>query len=152
MKKLNLDINPLRDVTAMGSLVFYGLLLLFVASLQEWSLLLELFLGFVITYGVALLIRSFYFKSRPSKQKYKKFIERLDAASFPSIHASRISFIALSFCSFFNNIFTSTLLLFVVVLVLYSRIHLHKHDWKDLLGGIILAALTWYLLHYLMGF
>lgn len=141
--KSNIDYHPFQDITTLGGLAFYTLLTLFILTLGLTTIALKLVIGFIITYGISLLIRLLYFKKRPNNQKYKTIIERLDASSFPSIHAARITFLGLFFIILLDSIYTTILLLIIILLVCYSRHHLKKHDIKDLLAGIILGIGTW---------
>ena len=137
--------NPLheffRDVTTFGGLTFY-LLILIATLIFSPSLFFPLLLGLLISTLVIVLIRLVYFKARPLQQEYSNFIERLDASSFPSLHTARIFFLSFYFSYIWNQLHLTIILLFLALLVSYSRIHLQKHDWWDLLGGIILAALS----------
>ena len=144
-----------RDITTFGGFVFYCITMLLALIFQEFTLLFQLLFGLFFTFIVIVLIRTFYFKNRPNKQEYDNFIDKIDASSFPSWHASRIVFLALIFNYFFNHntIFNNndtknylTLLFFITaLLVAYSRIYLKKHDWKDILGGIVLGMVTFLL-------
>ncbi len=134
-----------RDVTSLGGLVFYGLVLLLVLSLGEINLFLKLLFGFVFVHIVVILIKSFYFKERPKRQEYFNYLEKLDAASFPSAHASRITVLAFILIYFFGVIYVKILLGIVALAVLYSRVYLKKHYWIDLIGGMIIGALGFWL-------
>ena len=144
-KKFEIDIQPWRDITAFGSIFIYSLILLAVLSLQQFELFYKLLLGFLITYAIILLIRAVYFRKRPNKRTYKNFIEKLDASSFPSIHASRVAFLAGYFSYHFNQLYLTIFLIFVALLTIYSRIHLKKHDWVDLLAGIVVGGIAFYI-------
>ena len=144
-----------RDITTFGGFVFYCLIMLLALIFQEFTLFFKLLFGIIFTTIVIVLIRTFYFKNRPNKQEYGNFIDKIDASSFPSWHTAKIVFLALIFNYFFshNNIFNNndtqnylTLLFFITaLLVAYSRIYLKKHDWKDVVGGIVLGMLTFLL-------
>lgn len=131
-----------RDVTAMGGLAASMLLIfLFLSS----PLLVPLIAGSIITAGMVVLIRLFYFKPRPRKEKYTNFIERIDASSFPSLHAARIVFLAILFSVHFANQYLTILCSVTAALVSYSRIYLRKHDWIDVVGGIIVGVATYFI-------
>ncbi|HLD39863.1 MAG TPA: phosphatase PAP2 family protein [Candidatus Nanoarchaeia archaeon] len=131
-----------RDITAIGGFAASVLLiLLFISS----PLLIPLIAGSVITAGVIVLIRIFYFKNRPKKETYHTFWERIDASSFPSLHTARIVFLAILFSAYFSNRYLSILCAITAALVSYSRIYLKKHDWWDLAGGVVLGAATYFL-------
>lgn len=131
-----------RDVTAMGGLAASLLItLLFISS----PLLTPLIVGSILTAGITALIRVFYFKPRPKKEDYSNLLEKIDASSFPSLHAARIVFLAILFSAHFANQYLTILCTVVAALVSYSRIYLQKHDWIDITGGIIVGVATYYL-------
>lgn len=136
-----------RDITTFGGFAFYCLIMLLTLIFQEFTLLFKLLFGIIFTTLVIVLIRTFYFKNRPNQQEYDNFIDKIDASSFPSWHTAKIVFLVLVFSNFFQNNYPYfTLFLFLAaLLVAYSRIYLKKHDWKDVLGGIILGMLTFLL-------
>ncbi len=117
------------------------LTLLFISS----SLLIPLIAGSIITAGIVVLIRIFYFKDRPRKETHSNFIERIDASSFPSLHSARIVFLAMLFSVHFANQYVTILCTAVAALVSYSRIYLKKHDWIDVLGGAVVGVATYFL-------
>ena len=135
----------IKDITRFGSLVFYVFLLLFVLAFQEIQLFWQLLFGFFVTLLGVVVIRMIYFKNRPRKQQHTNFVERIDASSFPSLHAARVTFLFVVFALTVANIYFTIIIAKISILVLYSRIHLKKHDWKDLLAGMILGGFTYWL-------
>jgi len=73
-------------------------------------------------------------------------VSKIDASSFPSVHAGRV----VSIGAMFNGIFPELLGLIILTggFVLYSRIYLKKHDWVDIFGGVVLGLICF----WLMGF
>ena len=135
-----------RDVTAMGGLAASILLiLLFISS----PLLIPLIAGSILTAGIIVVIRIFYFKNRPEKETYNNFIERIDASSFPSLHSARIVFLAILFSVHFANQYLAILCTVVAALVSYSRIYLKKHDWIDVAGGVVVGIATYFIISYI---
>ncbi len=111
---------------------------------------MKLLFGAAASYLIAGIIRIVYFKDRPNKESHSNFIERIDASSFPSIHAFRVSYILIVFSHAFQNL-TATILIFTsAFLVCVSRIYLRKHDYVDVLGGIVLGIVQGYLGMYLL--
>jgi len=107
-------------------------------------LLNKLAIGLVLMQSAVIIIRTFYFKERPNKYPYKSYIERIDASSFPSLHSARITFLAIAFMNYYNEMIFSILLAALAVIVMYSRIYLKKHDLKDVLAGAILGAIVYF--------
>ena len=133
-----------RDLTSFGSAGFFALVLLLTLFLNG-SLFIDLLMGFIITLAVVVIIRSIYFKDRPHKQDFHNFIEKIEASSFPSLHSARITFLALTFSYYFSNRFVSVFCILITTLVIYSRIHIKKHDWVDVIAGMILGGLVFWL-------
>jgi membrane-associated phospholipid phosphatase len=132
------------EITNFGGLIFYLLVLGFVLLSWQFLLFWQLLFGLVVNVTVVVIIRLLYFKNRPNKQEFSNFIERLDASSFPSLHAARIFFMALVFLVYFENIYLSVFLMVMACLVTYSRYYLRKHDSYDLFGGLTLGVLVFY--------
>ena len=145
-KKLNLNFSPIQEITALGSLVFYSILLLFFLAVQDILMFEILLTGCIITFIVTILIRTFYFKDRPNKQDHKNWIERLDASSFPSLHSARVMFLALVFIFKFQHLYTSLFFILLALIVMISRAYLRKHDWIDISSGAFLGLLTYWVI------
>ena len=127
------------DITALGSLFFYCILLVFLLLFGFYRLSLLIFAGLVIIYFIIYLIRFIYFKERPDKQRHSTFLEKLDASSFPSLHAARTGFLFSVFGTLSNSVSLWIVLGFLSLLVLYSRYYLKKHHFADLVGGAIIG-------------
>jgi len=133
-----------RDFSALGSLWLYLLAVLIFFMFRNYMLLNKLAIGLVLMQSAVIIIRTFYFKERPNKYPYKSYIERIDASSFPSLHSARITFLAIAFMNYYNEMIFSILLAALAVIVMYSRIYLKKHDLKDVLAGAILGAIVYF--------
>lgn len=142
-KTLQKQLNEFfRDVTAIGGFAASLLItLLFLSS----PLLIPLIAGSILTAGIIVLIRVFYFKDRPKKETPSNFLERIDASSFPSLHTARIVFLAILFSVHFANQYLTILCTITAALVSYSRIYLQKHDWMDVAGGIVVGLAMYFL-------
>jgi membrane-associated phospholipid phosphatase len=136
-----------RDTTSLGGLIIPSLILLMALVLKEYSLFISLFLGLFFSIAIVVLIRTFYFKERPNKQKFKTYFGKIDACSFPSLHTARAFYIALILANFWGyEIFVTITLLFIASLVAISRLIMKKHDFIDVTFGFILALLLWSIL------
>src|SRR3989344_6329120 len=113
-----------RDLTALGGMSFYALMLLFILLFQQYGIFLDLALGLLLMLVVLLLIRTFYFKARPLPQDHHTFLQKIDASSFPSLHTARIFFLALYLSVVWNKIYITIFLLIIASSVSYSRIYL----------------------------
>ena len=133
-----------RDITSLGSLWIYCTILLLFLLQKDYFIFKKLLAGLVLIQAIAIAIRTFYFKERPSRYPHKSYIERIDASSFPSLHSARIAFLAAVFVGYFNNALFSILFIGIALIVAYSRVYLKKHDYKDVLAGIIIGILVYF--------
>jgi membrane-associated phospholipid phosphatase len=136
----------LKDISSFGGLplyIFVSLLFLFLGFIGVfYQLIIALFLVYVIFF----VVRSIYFKERPKKVKYKNWLEKIDANSFPSAHALRATILGLIIISFFNNNYINLLILFTILLEGFMRVKLKQHFWSDVIFGWIFGALIWLLI------
>lgn len=139
----------LRDITSLGGLSFFILLSILVLLLQKFELLTELLLGFLVTFAVVILVRTFYFKDRPNKREFSNYFEKMEASSFPSLHSARVVFTAAVFARFIADKNATIFLVILAALVCYSRIYMKKHDWWDISFGVLLGLLTSWLVSLL---
>src|SRR3989344_1900245 len=131
-----------KEITTLGGLMLYILVLILTLFIDVYYSLI-LFFGMVIIYAISGLIRFFYFRNRPKKMSYKTTLEKLDASSFPSIHAARVTFLAIFLIKFIVKDYLFVLLVILTwLLVCYSRIYLKKHYLIDVIGGVILGIVT----------
>lgn len=131
------------EATSLGGLVFYILVavLLFVSNrtADAYSAIYALFFMYI----TITLIRTFFFRERPQRREHNSYLQRIDASSFPSLHASRATYLFVLFLSIFTfGIFTFALGLLYLT-VLYSRIYLKKHFISDVIGGVVLGAISY---------
>src|SRR3989344_748427 len=140
--------DKMRDITAFGSVAFYLLvfvLFLAVAPSTAWLL----FIGLMIIHAVAMGIRAYSFKNRPEAEKHPTWLDKIDAASFPSIHAARTIFLMFTLNRYLMNYWLMAVMVAVLMLICFSRIYLRKHDVLDLGGGLVLGTLVYFLLDFL---
>ncbi len=129
-------------MTGLGSSGVYFLLIIFFFVIAHKKTALQLIVAYGITYVIAGIIKLTYFKDRPKKQNYNNGLEKIDASAFPSVHSARATAIALILSKTFPQAqwFFAT----ITLLVCYSRIKVHKHDWKDIFGGIVLGIVAFW--------
>ena len=139
-----------RDITSLGSLFAYLLIAIFFLIQKNYDLFSELAIGLVIIYIITITIRSFYFKDRPRKYPHPSFIEKLDASSFPSLHTARISFLSMALINYINDNIFSIVLVILIALVAYSRVYLKKHDKIDVLFGIALGVIVYFIVNWIL--
>ena len=131
------------EITFLGGILFYLIVSFLFLYFQKQDIFLKLILALISVYLITAIIRMFYFKNRPKKLNHSNFLEKLDASSFPSIHAARATLLFILF-SLINleKLFLIAIMFLLLLSVYYSRIYLKKHDIIDILGGIILGILV----------
>lgn len=139
-----------RDFTALGSLWFYFIAMSIFLINGHYGMLARLSFGLIFIYIIIAAIRAVYFKERPKRYSYNSFIEKLDASSFPSLHSARAAFLSMALMKFFGNIAFSIFLAVLLAILAYSRIHLKKHDLKDVLAGVILGLAVYFGVDYIV--
>ena len=129
----------LEEATFFGGSFFFLFLAAFMLFTGDILLSLRLAALYILSFGLTVAIRTFYFRERPKKESYRNFFEKLDSSSFPSLHSMRVSGIFLLFHSYYGNLFISTLFLGVAFAVFSSRYYLKKHYISDILAGAVLG-------------
>jgi membrane-associated phospholipid phosphatase len=138
-----------EEITFFGGIVFYIFLIMVFLIFGKFNYALQMGIALAFIYLFTLGVRLAYFKNRPKKQGYGNMLEKMDASSFPSVHAARTTFIFLFlmynliiFQSYFLFLFYLCSAMFLWLLVLYSRIYLLKHDVTDIIGGVMLGIIS----------
>ena len=136
----------MADSTTLGGAVIYGLVTLMVLATGEMILFWKLVVGFMLTGGIVVLTRCIYFKDRPIPREHHTFVEKISASSFPSWHTARAVFLTITFIGMFQNRILALVLALIALLVAYSRVYLQRHDWWDVLGGMVLGGGVYWLI------
>ena len=126
-------------VTALGTAYFYVIVIILLILLDFKRTALHLAVGLLILYAMVFTLRIFYFRERPNKERYYSFVTRLSASSFPSLHTINSIFTA-SVLSQIVNRNLSIFFYIIALLVAYSRVHIKKHHWSDVIAGIIIGT------------
>ena len=132
--------EALKDMTALGGASLYGIVMLLVLVLGKTVLFVQLLVGIVILYAAIIAIRLVYHKHRPERRVYRSPLERIDASSFPSMHAARAMLLALVVSM--GDPLLMLVLGLAALAVAASRVILRKHDLWDALGGVVLGILV----------
>ena len=132
--------SAFRDVSALGSHVFVFILIVFAYLIGLKLLSLQLLVAVVLSYFIIMIIRTFYFRNRPVKEKFNSFFSKIDSSSFPSAHSSRGIIILILLSKYFNNLYLTLFLSFCTLVLIYSRLRLKKHFFSDILAGAILGV------------
>ena len=136
-----------EEITFFGGIAFYMFIIFLLLILGKIDYVIQISMGLIAIYLITLVIRIFYFKERPKKIHYEKFLEKIDASSFPSVHAARVVFLGLFVIFNLVELIYLILLVPLLISVLYSRIYLKKHDIRDIFGGVALGIFVFWILY-----
>lgn len=151
MKNLEKQFSLLMDagfkqMTELGSMTLIAVFAVFFIFFNQ-GLAIRTILGIAGVVIISYTIKMLFFKNRPIRQSTGTFIEKIDASSFPSVHAARITIVAFWLIIYFNNIYLRAFSALIWALVIYSRVYLKKHYWTDVIGGVIIAIIINAILH-----
>ena len=142
--------SSFRDMSALGSHTILFPLILFIYLIGLKYLTLQLIIGIFLSYIINFIIRIFYFKNRPVKERYNSFLSKIDSSSFPSAHSSRVIIFAIILSSYFNNLYLSFLFIISALFVAYSRIRTKKHFIFDVIVGLFIGIIiSFFVLRFL---
>jgi len=131
-----------RDITSLAN----PLILVFIpfVFIKDSATFYHLLIALLINEALGSLIKILFPKKRPNGQSYNTILEKIDAGSFPSLHAARITLVYLTLFS--ASVFLSHRIIFlsIIVLVILSRVKLKKHFWTDVVGGFLMGGFIWW--------
>lgn len=141
-----------RDITALGNpIVLLLVSVLTLAALPKLgTYLLPMIVVFLLNEALCSGIKYFWHKPRPNGQQYASGLEKIDAGSFPSIHAARIAYVygTLGMIHHWTgHSWVLVIALVVIGAVGYSRIFLQKHYFVDVMAGYGFGTLAIFMLH-----
>lgn len=140
----------IEDTSALGGIAVF-LSAIFIAFFTDNKILaLKLFIGLILCYAVVIGIRIFYFKQRPDKQKYKTFLGKLDASSFPSLHSARIAALATVLFFYFQSNAIKAAMILLIPAVAFTRIWLKRHYVIDTVIGVAVGMIIGLAVEFLL--
>ncbi len=126
-------------ITNLGSAVFYTILVIFLLLIGKLKLGIYLALGLIIAYTFVFILRLFYFKERPKKEEYTNLFTKINASSFPSLHTMSSMYTAIVLANEIKKPIITGFFILISLLIGYSRMHLKKHYFIDVLFGLVLG-------------
>jgi membrane-associated phospholipid phosphatase len=141
-----------EDIKALGGLPIF---LVFIASffiLGYVAMSIRLAIGLFLAYALTSSIRFIFFRQRPDKQKFKSLAQKIDASSFPSLHAMRAGCLAVLLILFFNNTFVTILAIISAVCVALVRVVQKRHFASDVIVGLIFGTVIAWISILIQGF
>lgn len=136
--------NTIQDISSLGgNPVYFTAALLFLISnnMREfWALTI----AFIIAYLTTMVIRFTWWQERPDHQRYHNLWEKFDSGSFPSLHAARVTVLAVTVAVFYQNIWVAIAFAFGIFAVCFARIYLKRHRLIDVTIGTVMGlVLAW---------
>ena len=132
--------EAVRDSGAFGGLPLSLAVIVLLYPLHTF-LSLKLLAGLIIAYALTAGIRFMYYKERPLPKRHTNVFERIDASSFPSLHAMRATLLAGVLSAVLVHPLQLGVLGICVLLTCYSRVHTQKHHASDVVAGVVFGAL-----------
>jgi len=132
--------DVLPDLSGLGGLPVYVIITLMLWFTGNRGVFWQLTVGLALVYIIFFAIRLLHFKERPDKQPHRGLIQTIDASSFPSIHAGRITVLGIVLINFFTNGLISALLILTIIAVSSTRVILKRHFWLDVLCGLFFGV------------
>jgi membrane-associated phospholipid phosphatase len=142
----------LEDVKAFGGLPIYLALIAVFFVLGYVSMSVRLLIGLVLAYALTSSIRFIFFRQRPDKQKFKGLAQKIDASSFPSLHAMRAGCLAILLIVFFSNFWITVISIIAAVCVALVRVVQKRHFASDVIVGLIFGAIIAWISILIQGF
>ncbi|MEM3153958.1 MAG: phosphatase PAP2 family protein [Candidatus Woesearchaeota archaeon] len=134
-----------QDIKGLSGVPIFVVIIISSFLLGNKQLAFQLLAGFILAYVVTIVIRFVYFKRRPDRQAYKNIIEKIDASSFPSLHAMRAAVLATILSITFHNNLLTALFAFCAICVATSRVMTKRHYISDVIVGLILGVIIGWL-------
>lgn len=141
--------NLVRDITALGGSFFYFLLVIFAFLLEKGNIAVLLVFGYICIHVIAIPLRFLFFCERPIPRPTNTIVQKIDAASFPSLHAARASYIGALFFSYWGSSVAGGLIIALTGIILWSRYYLKEHRIGDIIAGMIIGLGFAFLVHYI---
>jgi undecaprenyl-diphosphatase len=133
-----------QDIKGLSGIPIFAIIIIvsFLSGMQK--LAIQLVISLMLAYAITTIVRLLYFKRRPDGQAYKNVIEKIDASSFPSLHAMRAAILATVLSISFSNNWLTVLFAFCAIGVAISRVMTKRHYAFDVIAGLILGiAVGW---------
>jgi undecaprenyl-diphosphatase len=141
----------LQDLKALAGVPLFCVVVALAFVLGKVSLASQVIVGLVLAYVLTVFIRTFYFRLRPDREKYHNYFEKINASSFPSMHAMRASVLATLLILYFNSTLLTVLFIVCALGVAVSRVMTKRHYTTDVTVGLILGVLLAFLSVWLVA-
>ncbi len=143
----------IQDTSAFGGIPLGIAVALFALAAGKLLLFYQIAGALALNYIIVALIRTFWFEQRPDKTAAgKSWLSKIDASSFPSLHAGRIFSYIIILGSFFASVWVYILMGALAILISYLRIRLKRHYLQDVAIGAVMGLLIgWFAVNFAMS-
>jgi len=133
-----------QDIKGLSGIPMFVVVILVSFLIGMQKLAVQLIIGLMLAYAITTIVRLLYFKRRPDGEAYKNIIQKIDASSFPSLHAMRAAVLATILGISFSNRWLTILFALCAVGVAVSRVITKRHYTFDVIAGLIIGiAVGW---------
>lgn len=130
-----------EDMKSLGGFWLYLVITAVFAGIGEGLIALGLLVVLALAFIIIICIRSLFFRPRPKPYKYRTWYDRIDASSFPSMHATRAAILAIFLTYLMDSVFLGVVFSLCAVGVAAARVVGKKHHVSDVVAGLILGSL-----------
>jgi len=144
--------DQIRDYTSLGGNFFYGLVFVMLFGIGYFKKIqpfiqaarILLVAGILFTL-IGFAVKYVFRRTRPDQTSLKgaSILEKMNDASFPSIHSGRVVILAYVVGSIVPP-YVREFVWVVMLGVIGTRIFLKKHYWSDVIAGALLGFLITY--------
>ena len=128
----------MQDIKGLSGVPIFVVLIISFLIIGNRVLGVQLLVGLVLAYVVTSIIRLIYFRRRPDNEQYHNVIGKIDASSFPSLHAMRAGVLAAILSFWFSQL--AIIFVLCAIAVAASRVATRRHYVSDVVVGLILGA------------
>jgi len=132
----------IRDWTGLANPLTLGLIGALAFGGIQSSIFWQMVLVWIFNELGCSLIKLVWYRPRPVPIAWSNWYEKINASSFPSIHAARLAVFA-TFCILSErfDLYTLWIIITAALVVGITRVVLKKHYWVDVIGGWVLGVL-----------
>lgn len=130
----------IEDMKSLGGFWLYILITVLFFAVGEFGWGVLLLLSLIVLFALIILIRLIYFKPRPRPYKFNRWYDKIDASSFPSMHAARAAMLAVILSYYFRSPVLTAIFITCSLGVAAARVVSKKHFFSDVVAGLVLGV------------